>query len=284
MSEPLRIVHGAFGRIVLLRLDKSMSVHAHRVCHIIFKIGGPDVAFGIRGREHTLSDHNALLVNAWEPHFYPHNPNAAPTVLLALYVEPQWLRAADQRLLHSNHPKFFTRASVAIEARLADLKRDLLETLLTREATNVQNLEAIIVQTVVELNNAVAHWSSVSAIQLTGGMTYDKRIRRAIEVMEEHHGNALDFDQIARSVELSRPHFFHLFSKETGMTPATFGGMLRMEASIERIVASSMPMLDVAQSVGFEASGNFTRFFVSLQGVTPSQYRKIVEFVAADSH
>jgi AraC-like DNA-binding protein len=57
-----------------------------------------------------------------------------------------------------------------------------------------------------------------------------------------------------------------------------------MEASIERIVASSMPMLDVAQSVGFEASGNFTRFFVSLQGVTPSQYRKIVEFVAADSH
>ncbi len=56
MSEPLRIIHGPFGRVALLLLDKSMVLHAHRVSHVIFKEGGPDIQFGIRNREHVLSD------------------------------------------------------------------------------------------------------------------------------------------------------------------------------------------------------------------------------------
>jgi AraC-like DNA-binding protein len=259
-----------------------MSVHAHRVCHIVFKIGGPDVAFGIKDREHTLSEDNVLLVNAWEPHFYTHNPEAPPTVLLALYIEPQWLRIADQRFLYSTHPHFFAQPSVSARTRLADLKHDLLEILLARETTDVKKLEATIVQTIVELSSRVTHWSTISASQLTGGIAYDKRIRRAIEEMKIGCGVALDFDQIARSVNLSRPHFFHLFARQTGITPATFGSMLRMEASIDRLTASSIPLQDIAQGLGFDASGNFTRFFVSQQGVTPSQYRRNVELVATD--
>ena len=40
MSEPLRIIHGPFGRVAWLLLDKSMVLHAHRVAHVIFKEGG----------------------------------------------------------------------------------------------------------------------------------------------------------------------------------------------------------------------------------------------------
>src|SRR5258708_11713472 len=61
MSEPLRIVHGPFGRVALLLLDKSMVLHAHRVSHVIFKEGGPDIQFGVRNREYVLSDKNVLL-------------------------------------------------------------------------------------------------------------------------------------------------------------------------------------------------------------------------------
>jgi AraC family transcriptional regulator len=50
MSQPLRIIHGPFGRVALLLLDKSMVLHAHRVSHVIFKEGGPDIQFGIRNR------------------------------------------------------------------------------------------------------------------------------------------------------------------------------------------------------------------------------------------
>jgi AraC family transcriptional regulator len=52
MSDALGILHGEFGRVALILVDKAMAVHAHRVCHVIFKVGGAPVDFGIREREH----------------------------------------------------------------------------------------------------------------------------------------------------------------------------------------------------------------------------------------
>jgi len=111
MSEPLRILHGPFGRVALLLLDRTMVVHAHRVCHVIFKVGGPDILFGVRERQHHLSDKNVVLVNAWEPHFYEHKQGSPSTVLLALYLEPQWLKDVDKRFAYSIHPHFFSEPS-----------------------------------------------------------------------------------------------------------------------------------------------------------------------------
>jgi AraC-like DNA-binding protein len=42
-----------------------------------------------------------------------------------------------------------------------------------------------------------------------------------------------------------------------------------------------MALQDVALNLGFDSPGNFTRFFVRQQGVTPSQYRRSVQFVTA---
>jgi hypothetical protein len=88
LSEPLRILHGLFGRIVLVRLDRAMALHAHRHCHIVFKVGGQDIRFGIRDREHPLCDDSVLLINAWEPHFYEHRTTAEPTVLPGKHRAP----------------------------------------------------------------------------------------------------------------------------------------------------------------------------------------------------
>jgi AraC family transcriptional regulator len=70
MSERLRILHGPFGRVALLLLDETMVVHAHCIRHVIFRVGGPDILFGVCERQHPLSDKNVALVNAWEPNFY----------------------------------------------------------------------------------------------------------------------------------------------------------------------------------------------------------------------
>jgi AraC-like DNA-binding protein len=64
------------------------------------------------------------------------------------------------------------------------------------------------------------------------------------------------------------------------MTPATFGSMLRMDLSIQSVSQQEMALQDVALNLGFDSPGNFTRFFVRPQGVTPSQYRHNVQFVS----
>lgn len=280
MSEPLRIIHGPFGRVALLMLDKSMVLHAHRVSHVIFKEGGPDIQFGIRNREHVLSDRNVLLVNAWEPHFYEHRPQSQPTVLLALYLEPDWLRDVDRRFAYSIHPRFFSRPSVALQGKLGRLHTDLLDILTDREGQSLQALRGLIADMTGELVGVLPQRNELSAAGSVGGIAYDIRVRRAIEAMKEVRGIAPDFDDVAQTVGLSRPHFFHLFRKQTGMTPATFGSMLRMDLSIQSVSQQEMALKDVALNLGFDSPGNFTRFFARQQGVTPSQYRHNVQFVS----
>jgi AraC-like DNA-binding protein len=261
-------------------LDKSMVLHAHRVSHVIFKEGGPDIQFGIRNREHVLSDRNVLLVNAWEPHFYEHRPQSQPTVLLALYLEPDWLRDVDRRFAYSIHPRFFSRPSVALQGKLGRLHTDLLDILTDREGQSLQALQGLIADMTGELVGVLPQRNELSAAGSVGGIAYDIRIRRAIEAMKEVRGIAPDFDDLAQTVGLSRPHFFHLFRKQTGMTPATFGSMLRMDLSIQSVSQQEMALQDVALNLGFDSPGNFTRFFARQQGVTPSQYRHNVQFVS----
>ena len=33
-----------------------------------------------------------MLINAWEPHAYVHDPRRPRTIILALYIEPSWLK------------------------------------------------------------------------------------------------------------------------------------------------------------------------------------------------
>jgi AraC family transcriptional regulator len=281
MSEPLRVIHGPFGRVALLLLDKSMVLHAHRVSHVIFKEGGPDIQFGIRNREHVLSDKNVLLVNAWEPHFYEHHPQSQPTVLLALYLEPDWLREVDRRFAYSVHPRFFPWSSVPVQGKLSRLHGDLLDILTDREGQSLHAVQGLVADMTGELVGGSPRSNELSGAGSVGGIAYDIRIRRAIEAMKQVRGIAPDFDDLAQTVGLSRPHFFHLFHKQTGMTPATFSSMLRMDLSIETVSQHEMALQDVALNLGFDSPGNFTRFFVRQQGVTPSQYRRSVQFVTA---
>ncbi|WP_180970626.1 helix-turn-helix domain-containing protein [Burkholderia sp. WAC0059] len=260
-------------------LNKSMTLHAHRVSHVVFKEGGPDILFGVRNRAIALSNKNVLLVNAWEPHFYEHQPNPQPTILLALYLEPSWLRNLGGRLAYSLHPRFFTESSLPLRHRLSSLHDQLLDILTDRESRSLEALEGLIADTIVELAGPTPRRDPLSAAALVGGIAYDGRIRLAIDAMRSLSGIALDFDDLAYKVGLSRPHFFNLFRKQTGITPATFGSMLRMERSIEYVSDPQMPIRDIAADLGFDSPGNFTRFFVHQQGVTPSQYRRSVQFL-----
>jgi AraC family transcriptional regulator len=47
MSTALRIAHGAFGRVALLDMDRSLVRHAHPHCHVLIKGDGADTQFSV---------------------------------------------------------------------------------------------------------------------------------------------------------------------------------------------------------------------------------------------
>jgi len=92
MSNALRVVHGVFGRVALLDMDRQLVRHAHPHCHVLLKVEGADTQFALRDAFAPLTEANAVLINAWEPHAYAHDPRRPRTIILALYIEPSWLK------------------------------------------------------------------------------------------------------------------------------------------------------------------------------------------------
>lgn len=281
MSDPMRILHGPFGRAALLRLDRSMVVHAHRECHVVLKVGGPDILFGIGEREHPVTARNALLINAWEPHFYNHRGSTVPTILLALYLNPHWLKEVDRRFSRSAHPKFFTRPVVSMTSRLVALQDDVLDLMLQRAAPSSDIMEQWIARIFEEITALTTPPDRALPLGVHGELSYDARIRHAIERLVPGSFDPIDLRELTASTRLSRAHFFRLFRSSTGLTPLAFINMLRLEAAVMQVSRRDVPLQEIAVRLGFDSAANFARFFAGQQGVAPSKYRKVVEFVDA---
>jgi AraC family transcriptional regulator len=104
----------------------------------------------------------------------------------------------------------------------------------------------------------------------------DPRVRHAIALMRRDVARELDVDSVAAATGLSRAHFFHLFQRDTQVTPLVYANVLRFEAAIERLTLSQEPVAEVSDHLGFSAPGHFSRFFRSHLGITPTDYRRKV--------
>src|SRR5262245_11011978 len=118
MSTALRIAHGAFGRVALLDMDRSLVRHAHPHCHVLIKVEGADTQFAVARDLVRLSDHQAVLINAWESHAYVHIKDSPRTVILALYIEPEWLRTFRPNWIASSAAGFFERPAGELPPRI----------------------------------------------------------------------------------------------------------------------------------------------------------------------
>lgn len=125
MSDALRIAHGAFGRVALLDRDRSLVRHAHPHCHVLLKVDGDDTQFLVGDHVAPLTDEMAVLVNAWETHAYIHDPRRKNALILALYIEPEWLRSFRPNWAASGAPGFFEQSAGEVTAHIRQVALDL---------------------------------------------------------------------------------------------------------------------------------------------------------------
>jgi AraC family transcriptional regulator len=279
MSKVIRLLHGEFGRVALLEMDAPLVTHAHHHCHILCKVGGPDTAFQVREKNYPLTNDNAVLINAWEEHSYLHLPvGGSNPVLLALYLEPKWLASFSKKFLASSHPRFFmsnlstlgahqkqTLEKISMELWWSDqITHDQLESMLLELTLSfIENADVITSGDLRNSGNTLAFM--------------DPRIRKAIHLMRTSPQGFTDISLVAKSVNLSRSHFFELFRRCTGLSPVVFANVLRMEFAFDALADKDESLMHIGDELGFSAQGHFTRFFKQHQGVTPSLYRQQVE-------
>ena len=104
----------------------------------------------------------------------------------------------------------------------------------------------------------------------------DDQLRRAIDYVHDHIGEALDLGSISRAAGLSAFHFARLFKAATGDSPFQFVTRTRMERAKELLRKTRLRIADIAERVGYQQPSHFSGRFRSLLGCSPDAYRKSV--------
>jgi AraC family transcriptional regulator len=98
-------------------------------------------------------------------------------------------------------------------------------------------------------------------------------IQNAINYVEEHITEELDYEQIAKESFSSSFHFQRVFSILCGYTLGEYIRNRRLTLAGAELVSSRAKVIDVAFKYGYESPESFAKAFQKFHGITPSQAR-----------
>jgi len=213
-------------------------------------------------------------VNGWQPHSYVHDPNRPRTLILALYIEPEWLMAFRPGWVASGASGFFSHPSGAVSPRIRGLAINLAADLVARPEGRTAH-EAVLSDLMIAVIERFTPWQSFpSSIREMNVRSGDWRIRRvAASMRAEARGGGLD--GFAREAGLSRAHFFRLFESSIGVPPKVYLNVVRMEQAVDAMLNQSASVCDISNQLGFAEPAHFTRFFRNHAGVSPREFRNV---------
>lgn len=104
-----------------------------------------------------------------------------------------------------------------------------------------------------------------------GAPTY---VKRASKFIAENFDRELSIDEVAEAAEISKAHLQRSFLKHEGCTIVQAINRLRLDKARFLLVTSGIPVVDIANEVGFNSRQYFTGLFTRETGLSPATYRR----------
>lgn len=105
-------------------------------------------------------------------------------------------------------------------------------------------------------------------------MNWITGIQNAINYVEDHLQEELDYDRIAKEAACSGFYFQKIFHILCGMPLGEYIRNRRLSLAGRELMQTDKKIIDIALEYGYESPESFTRAFTRFHGVTPSQARK----------
>jgi AraC family transcriptional regulator, regulatory protein of adaptative response / methylphosphotriester-DNA alkyltransferase methyltransferase len=95
----------------------------------------------------------------------------------------------------------------------------------------------------------------------------------AKEIIEREYPNDLELDQVARRLATSRRQLQRSFAEIGNTSFRSYVAAVRMRRALELLQDGSLPVRDVASSVGYRQPAQFAKTFRRHHGAPPSSFR-----------
>lgn len=104
-------------------------------------------------------------------------------------------------------------------------------------------------------------------------MDWIQGIQRAIDYVEAHLDEDIDYVQAAREAAASPFHFQRVFSVLCGCTLGDYIRQRRLSLAAAELRSTDARIVDIALKYGYETPESFSRAFTRFHGIRPSQAR-----------
>lgn len=100
-----------------------------------------------------------------------------------------------------------------------------------------------------------------------------ERIAQAIGYLKDNFKSQPNLDEVAEKVHMSPFHFQKLFTDWAGVSPKKFVQYLSIEHAKKVLTNTSSTLFDAAYQTGLSGTGRLHDLFVTIEGMTPGEYR-----------
>ena len=118
-------------------------------------------------------------------------------------------------------------------------------------------------------------------VTTTGGELPAYRVRRVAQYIQDNLQRELRLAELSAVVHMSPYHFARLFKRSTGVSPHRFLIRQRIDEARTLLAAQTVPIAEIARSVGFRTPSHFATTFRRFTGMTPSAYRSTAGHIAS---
>lgn len=99
------------------------------------------------------------------------------------------------------------------------------------------------------------------------------RIAEAIDYIQQHFREQPNLEEVAEKVHLSPFHFQRLFSEWAGVSPKKFLQYTSVEYAKQLLKGQQLTLPEAAYETGLSGTGRLHDLFVSIEGMTPGEFR-----------
>ena len=250
--------------------------------------GGGGVPFQVERQNLWIDESHYVVVNAGQDYEF-RTPSESTLFNFTIFLTETDLRDAwashfcsEDDLLANAHtvsagrPEFMPirhRVSESI-SRL----RSSLRTLWEADAISPEIVRAgmctIVGEAVAAQAEVFVQTRKVAAVRRVTREETVRRIRRAVDYIEDNIRTPLDLDRLSAVACMAKHHFLRRFRDVIGLTPYQFVLKRRIAAAEHLLLKGDDCAADIGRACGFENPANFSAAFRAMTGMAPMAWRQ----------
>ena len=256
--------------------------HWHREAEFLFVLEG-NIHCGSNGERYVLQKGEGIFMNCGTLHMAGTNSGNCRGKSVSFVFLPQLISGEERGLLYQ---KYVKPVAEDLDFKGCILKpetgwqREVLECLKKVYAYSKEEKWSgeLLVRNALSrawliLAEQERPSAGIYAEKATGGK-YEQRVKKILEYIEEHYGEYITIEDMARQANVSRTECFRCFQRITGQTPLEYLTFYRLGQAAYKLRNTDSSITEICISSGFSQPSYFGKKFRQYYGLSPLKYRK----------